>query len=178
MRSLILAIVLLHLCLSCIAQTKDSLLVRISRMKTKDTKLLLYQVYMLNVSETPICILHSAYISLFDNPPQRLAVFKKDTNTELFSLLYTARDTMNDYENTNDNYEGEPILPRQVIEFRILMPNQMAKKKYIQFDYMYLPDFCYKSFEEEMFKNLTLWHKKYAKLIIKTILPSNYHNPN
>ena len=160
----VLILIILHLHGSVFSQTKDSLVIRVSNVKTADKRYSLHNVQIFNISKTPVCILHSTYINLIYDPPQKLALFDKSAPAESFSLLYSAKDTLNDYENTNDNFGGEPILPNQKIEFRILIPRQKTNKKYLEIDYLFMPDFCYVNFRDELFKNASLWHKKYVKL--------------
>jgi hypothetical protein len=160
-----LTLLIIHFSCAVFSQSKDTLLLKVTKAKSEETRNSLYNVIAYNASTRPICILHSSFINLFDGDAQaqRLALFNKNESSELYSLIYVAKDTLIDYEGPNDNYNGEIILPHQYIEFSLLIPSGSDKKKYLQFDYLYLTDLCYNSFEKEIFKDATHWHRKYTK---------------
>jgi hypothetical protein len=158
-----LTILIIHVSCAAFSQSKDTLLLHVAKANSEEPGYLLYNVTAYNVSTSPICIMHSTYISLFTGTAQRLALFNKDWPSDLYNLTYVARDTLNDYEGTNDSYNGEIILPHQHIEFSLLVPLRSGKKKSLQFDYLYLPDLCYSSFVKEIFKDATKWHRNYRK---------------
>jgi hypothetical protein len=151
---------LISTCGNGFSQTLDTILVTISRDEKPRTDL--YTVTIKNISDTPVCILHSIFINLFYDPPQQLADYKKVNSTELYSLDYAARDTSIDYEGPIDNLNGEVILPLQEIKFRLLIPDSNKDKK-LQFEYVRIVHFCYPEFKNEIFKDATTWHRKYKK---------------
>jgi hypothetical protein len=67
-------------------QVKDSMGFSIKKVASFEVKNDLYEVRILNERETPICIMHSTYINLFWDPPQRLAIMKNDQLFEVFSV--------------------------------------------------------------------------------------------
>jgi hypothetical protein len=153
------------------SQIKDTVAFLISKEETKEINYSLYNVVIKNFTDSPICILHSAYNNLFYDPPQRLALIENDKFGNQYSLHYTARDTSNVYENTNSNYNGEVILPMQEIQFRLLIPLS-NKESYLQFEYIIVSDFCYKSFKDNIFMDATKWYLNYKKLYRKVKLTS------
>jgi hypothetical protein len=165
MRFSVAAIIILTAHSIAFSQARDSLIFEISKVETTEQQYWLYRVTVYNNNaEIPACLLHSTYINLGFQPAPKLALSTKDTPAELFSLLYTTRDTLNDYENTNSNFNGEPILPRQKIEFDLFIPKGSTKERYLKFDYLYVPDFCYEDFKKKIFKNASTWHEKYRKI--------------
>jgi hypothetical protein len=143
-------------------QIKDSIGFSISKVPGFEKMNDLYEVRIINGREDPVCIMHSAYINLLFDPPQRLALLKRDKSIEIFSLHYVARDTLNNYENSNPSYNAEPILPYQEIKFRLFIPKSEHDKR-ILFEYMILPDFCYRDFKRAIFANTATWYEKYQK---------------
>jgi len=159
-----LTILIIHLGCGVFSQSKDTLLLHVVKANSEEPGYLLYNVTAINASTSPICIMHSTFISLFNTgAAQRLALFTNNDPSELYSLTYVARDTLIDYEGPNDNYNAEIILPHQYIEFSLLVPLRTSKKKSLQFDYLYLPDLCYTSFVQQIFNDATKWHRNYRK---------------
>jgi hypothetical protein len=122
------------------SQIRDTIAVIISKAQSTETINDLYNVRILNVKKDPVCIMHSAYINLFFDPPQRLAVFRTEKSFDIFSLHWAANDTLyDDYE--NDNYDAEVILPLQEINFRLFIPHSTRDKRMV-IEYIDLPDYC------------------------------------
>jgi hypothetical protein len=151
-------------------QVKDSIGFSCLKLESFDKNNELYEVLVKNSSRNPICVTHSAYINLFYDPPVRLALFKKEKTYDVFSLHYSAKDTANDYENSNPNFNAEIILPLQEIKFRVFVPLSGETKR-ILFDYIVLPDFCYMDFRQAIYTNATTWYKKYEMKEIEVDLP-------
>ena len=151
-------------------QVKDSISFSFLKLESFDKQNELYEVLVKNGSRKPICVTHSAYINLLYDPPARLALFKKEKICDVFSLHYSARDSANEYENNNPNFNAEIILPLQEIKFRIFVPLSRETKR-ILFDYIVLPDFCYMDFKQAIYANATTWYKKYQIKEIEVDLP-------
>ena len=151
-------------------QIKDSIgfsiLKSISFEKTYD----LYDVTIKNGKGSPICIMHSTTVNLFFDPPQRLAIMTNDRSIELFSLHFSSKDTLEDNEGHNPNYNAEVILPFQEIKFRLLIPHS-EKDQRISFEYITLPDYCFRDFRNAIYINASTWYAKYIKLEISFMLP-------
>jgi len=142
------------------SQVKDTLNAVIIRDTKKDSSYVIYKITLRNFTKSPVCVLHSIFINLFNSAPQQLALYNK--NDQFYSLSYSANDTLYDYEGPIINFNGEIILPLQQIEFKISVPFSELSKK-LQFDYFFIPDFCYLSFKKDILKNATKWHRKYKR---------------
>jgi hypothetical protein len=145
------------------SQIGDSLMVTAMKEEKLQDNYSLYTVIMKNVSDTPICILHSIFINLFYEPPQKLAVADKTKSADIYSLEYSARDTLFDYEGSINNFNGEIILPLQEIKFKLLLL-RTNKERELKFEYVQIENFCYPEFKNEIFKNATQWYKKYKRI--------------
>ena len=157
-------------------QVFDSTGVKISRLPDTVKNNELYEVSIYNLRSVPICILHSAYINLVSLPPaQRLAAATEVNGRKMVSLHNSARDTLNDYENTNPNYNAEPILPMQFIRFLMLVPKS-SKPKRLLIEYYALPDFCYADFKKAIFDNAATWYEGYTKRQFEIDLPQQEHS--
>ena len=152
-------------------QVKDSIGFSFRKLESPDKKNELYEIIIGNRRQIPICMMHSAYIFLLYDPPARLALFKKEKTYDVFSLHYSVKDAANDYENSNPNYNGEVILPLQEIKFRIFVPLSHEPKR-ILFDYIVLPDYCFKDFKQAIYANAATWYNKYKMKQIDMDLPS------
>jgi hypothetical protein len=144
------------------AQLKDTIFFGVIKLTSSEAKDELYEVTIRNGRVAPVCIMHSAYINLFLDPPQRLALLGSEKSKQLFSLHYAARDTLNNYEKSNPNYNGEIVLPLQEIKFRLLIPRSDANKS-ILFEYIILNDFCYNEFKAAIYRNAATWYSRYRK---------------
>lgn len=153
------------------AQGKESLLFQIATLKSNEANYQLYNVVLLNSSDSPMCILHSNSILLFDNANQRLSLRVWNAERDVYALTYVAHDTLITYEVHDSNYAGEVILPHRKIEINLLIPISDGKKRYLEFEYFFAPDYCYKYFSKEMKDDPTKWHRKYKKFKMQYELP-------
>ena len=160
MKLKIIIILLTFLKYAGYSQTIDSIGIIITKKPDSIKGYSLYHFEIKNLYFSPVCIIHSAYINLFEDPPQVLALFKKDTN-DIFSLAYTARDTLNNYENTNPNRNGEVILPLQSIRFSLLIPDSKNERQ-LEFELFNLKEYCYQDFRNRIFANATNWYQQYT----------------
>jgi hypothetical protein len=87
-----------------------------------------------------------------------------------FGLHFASKDTLDDNEGSNQNYNAEVILPLQEIRFRLLIP-QSQKDKRILFEYITMPDYCFREFQKAIYRNAATWYKKYERREITFDLP-------
>jgi hypothetical protein len=145
-----------------LGQLKDSLGIILSKCKSDEKNNDLYEIVIKNVKVDPVAVLHSAYISLIYDPPQRLSILKNNDLYEDVSLHWSAKDTLNDYENSNPNYNAEVILPTQELKFRVYIPKSSRDKRLL-LEYINVPNFCFKEFKQAIFKNATTWYTQFAR---------------
>ena len=129
--------------------------------KTLGNGYVVYRVSIVNFSNKPVCILHTATIDLSPLlPPQFLAVSTSKGEAELFTLNYGAGDTV--YSHPPGAYKGAIILPLQKLEFELAMP-RAVKARELAVEYFHLADFSYNAFVENIFKNSGSWYQKYQR---------------
>jgi hypothetical protein len=162
-----LKIVFFFLLISCchkgVCQKTDSVFVVTLKSDETQAGFSTYSITIKNTSQTPVCILHSPFINLVFDPPQGLHILNTSGSIEIYSLEYTMRDTIYDYEGPINNFNGEIILPLQEIKFQITIKNSDRTKK-LKFEYFPVKAFCYPEFKNEIFKNAAQWHKKYNRI--------------
>lgn len=152
-------------------QRKDYIIFQIKKDSTAESGFDRFSVRAYNPSDTPVCIMHSIFINLIEEPPQKLAVFRSNyTQGQLFSLEYTMRDTAIDYEGDIVNFNAEPILPLQDIKFSLLIPKSSVPRR-IKMEYLLVPDLCYKDFKKRIFENATNWYFPYKRIKKELVLP-------
>jgi hypothetical protein len=131
---------------------------------TKDAaaqKFGIYQIVIKNRSDSILCILHSLTLTLTESQPQVLAMPDKNPDNDDFSLQYSADDTGRAYE--VEPYLGEVVLPGQSLVFKVQpLFSDPQKPARLSFEYIYLNDFCYGRFLDEM-KKVGSWYKKYSR---------------
>jgi hypothetical protein len=152
-------------------QAKQPLLFQISLLKSDEPNYEWYNVILLNSSDSPMCILHSDKILLFDNAKHRLAVRVWDPEKDTYNLTHVARDTLITYEVHDANYSGEVILPYRKIEINLLIPKSGEKKRYLEFEYFFAPDYCYRHFTARMEAEPIKWHREFKKFTVQYALP-------
>jgi len=148
-------------------------MIKISPANAAGTTWKSFDVKIANLSKIPACILHSAYVNLYFDAIVKLSAFREDSVKEMYAMSYSARDTLNDYENSNENRNGEVVLPNQEISFVVQIPISGNKIQHLQFEYIFLPNFCYAEFEDEIFRHATKWYKQYQILKKEITLPNN-----
>jgi hypothetical protein len=128
----------------------------------------IYNVTINNLSDSVACILHSMFMNLKSSQSQGLPLHFQRTAQRFYSLGYSFRDTAFEFESTP--YRGECILPYQSLQFKVMIVpgNEMGKQ--LSFEYLYVPDFCYKDFMKDM-QQMTTWYLKYKRNEKKIELP-------
>ena len=169
-RNIFLIVLLVFIANLAFGQIHDSIGFSIKKSTSFEKTNDLYEVIIKNGRENPISIMHSTRINLFFDPPQRLAIMRKAKNFELISLHFSSKDTIEDNEGRNKNYNAEVILPHQEIRFRLLIPHT-EKDKRILFEYISLQDYCFREFKNAIFGNASTWYNKYMKREIVLNLP-------
>jgi len=159
---IVFCLLLVFNCIRGFGQVNDSLLVQTFRESESENGFSTYLISIQNLRRTPVCIMHSIFMHLIESPAQELAVFQNDGSTELYSLEYTMRDTLYDYGGPIQNFNGEIILPRQQIKFRLALLSSNLDKK-LKFEFFPVPEFCYPDFKNAIFKNATVWYQKYKR---------------
>src|SRR6187399_1043844 len=137
-------------------QVKDTVGFFISKIPGVEKKNELYEVRIINGRVDPICIMHSVYIHLFLDMPQKLAVVGDEKGVEKYSLHFAAQDTLTQLDFENPTYDAEPILPHHEIRFKISIPASVRKKS-LMFEYVILPEFCYERFKQAISISAETW---------------------
>jgi hypothetical protein len=137
---------------------QDSIGVVIKRVKLEEKANDCYEVKVVNLRSDPVCVMHSTHgFLLAGTPPLHLALFKNTDSSEVFSLGWLDEDTRIDDNYPNHNFNAEPILPFQTITFKVIFPDHLPDKQLI-FEYIVLPDLCYKEFKRAIYKNAATWY--------------------
>jgi hypothetical protein len=156
---LILLILLSHISWG---QQIEQLRVTLSKLANNEDSCCVYSVIVKNVSDSTVCILHSIFLNLTSNKPQGIAVYQQGKSKVQYSLRYSLSDTAYNFESVP--YRAECILPYQTLSFKIIIADTLNEKtKYLNFEYLYTPDFCYKNFMKDM-RKMTSWYIKYRRL--------------
>lgn len=149
-------------------QSTSDLQVTLLKSEKKSDSCCVYNVTIKNLSDSITCILHSMFMNLKSSEPQGLPLHFQRTLPRFYSLGYSFRDTAFEFESTP--YRGEFILPYQSLHFKVkIVPgNEMGKQ--LSFEYLYVPDFCYKDFMKDM-QQMTTWYRKYKRKEKRMELP-------
>jgi hypothetical protein len=130
-----------------------------------------YEVSITNKTDSIACILHSIFLDLTSKRLMGLPLdeYQRVDTSDLFSLEFTYRDTLNTFESTV--YRGECILPYQTLNFKVMVTDPpKGRVQKFSFEYFYTSDLCYRQFMQEM-KMVGFWYRKYQRLRSATPLP-------
>ena len=127
-----------------------------------------YEIAVKNESDSIVCMLHSLFIDLTTGAPQGVALYQKTEYQNSYSLHYSFKDTLYDFDPIP--YKGEWLLPYQTLQFKIRIAPVEGKQKYLSFECFYLNDFCYRDLMKEM-RHVGLWYTKYNRVEKRIELP-------
>lgn len=153
-----------------LTQRKEPVNIQITIDSSITANLDVYTITVYNISDTPICLMHSTFINLLEDIPEKLPLFQRRSNGDLFSLEYSMKDTLYDYEGDIVNFNAQTILPTQKIKFNLLLPKSISKR-FLKIDYLLISDFCYLNLKRTIFKNPATWYLKYKRLTKELVLP-------
>lgn len=152
---------------SSYCQKKDVLSVEVTKATSVNDSFSVYNLAIINYSDSIICILHSPAVFLgAGGGAQELAATKGNDSKDMYNLKLAAADTI--YTNEVLLYRASIILPYQALHFQITVPFSPQKRE-LSIDYFRLFDISYKKFEKDML--LGRWYQKYHLNSQMIVLP-------